>query len=130
MIDRFKFRGWDKPNYDFPAGNMTYFNIYKGIKDCNVIMQCIDKRDKNNNLIFEGDLLKYKSCAQEYLLVVGYDKKDLQFKFLSKGNNSYPSVLKSDKVKSSIAVVASFEISECVVVGNIYENPKLEKYNK
>jgi len=130
MIDRFKFRGWDKPNYDFPAGNMTYFNIYKGIKDCNVIMQCIDKRDKNNNLIFEGDLLKYKSCAQKYLLLVVYDKEDLQFKFSSKDNNSYPSVIKSDGVKSSIAVVASFEISECEVIGNIYENPKLLKNDR
>tara|TARA_R100000951_G_scaffold13925_1_gene10952 strand:- start:304 stop:690 length:387 start_codon:yes stop_codon:yes gene_type:complete len=127
MIDRFKFRGWDKPSYDFPQGCMTYFNIHKGIGDCNIIMQCIDKRDKNNKLIFEGDLLKYKSCTQEYLLLVGYDKDDLQFKFLSEGNNSYPSVLKSDKVKSSIAVVASFEMSECEVIGNIYENPKLLK---
>lgn len=125
MKNRFKFRGWDKPSYDFPEGCMTYFDIHRGVGDCNVIMQCIDKRDKNNNLIFEGDLLKYKACDQEYLLVVSYDKEDLQFKFFSKGNNSYPSVIKSDGVKSLIAVVASLELSECEVVGNIYENPKL-----
>jgi len=125
MADRFKFRVWDKPSYDSPEGCMNYFDIHRGIEDYNVIMQCIDKRDKNNNLIFEGDLLKYKACTQEYLLVVSYDKEDLQFKFFSKDNNSYPSVTTSDGVKSSIAVVASFELSECEVVGNIYENPEL-----
>jgi uncharacterized phage protein (TIGR01671 family) len=155
MIDRFKFRAWNgfikEPAmiYDvqklngYSSGsyhpieqfitNMVEEDVIMNSRDFQnlidtpayTIMQCVGVRDKNNNLIFEGDLLKYKACTQEYLLVVSYDKEDLQFKFFSKDNNSYPSVITSDGVKSSIAVVASFELSECEVVGNIYENPEL-----
>ena len=110
--DRFKFRAWDKHSDTFTDGCMTYFNIHKEIGDVDIIMQCIGDWDKNNKLIYEGDLLRYKDETQEYLFEVAFDQEDFQFKFFFRGNNYYS---------------YEFELSECEIVGNIYENPELIK---
>jgi len=102
--DRFKFRAWDKPSDTFPDGCMTYFNIHKEIGDVDIIMQCIGDWDKNNKLIYEGDLLRYKDETQEYLFKVEFDQEDLQFNLVAP-NDYY----------------LNFELSECEVIGNIYE---------
>jgi len=95
--DRFKFRGWDKPSYDFPEGCMTYFDIHKGIGDCDVIMQCLGIKDKNGKFIYEGDLLKrYKKSGECYM-----------------------------KIKQVYFYSKLFDLENHEIIGNIYENPEL-----
>lgn len=75
MNDRFKFRVWDKGNehyvdcadmlYIEPSGEITYAcydgdreDMYYYEQNDVVIEQCTGQRDKNSQLIYEGDVIE------------------------------------------------------------------------
>jgi uncharacterized phage protein (TIGR01671 family) len=122
--DRFKFRAWDKPSDIFPDGCMTYFNIHKGIGDVDIIMQCTGLKDKNDKLIYEGDIFYY--TGEDNLLRVckiGYcnDKMGFEPIQICEGDE--------DPLWAFVDGWETYEtpkyLSTIKIVGNIYENPEL-----
>lgn len=125
MNDRFKFRAWFKPEYREPI--MLYdveqtYDFMRGEpenvpEDCfgdvltnddYIVMQCTGLKDKNEILIYEGDIIEYLDYICEvifkqgaFILEVKKGKKDGFFHFY----DMYFDFLK--------------------VIGNIYENKDL-----
>ena len=86
-----------------------------------IIMQCTSLKDKNNNLIYEGDIMQVEFenefKNETHIAVVEYDKKDTGF-----GCKFNP--------KSDILYSLSPMESRGLIIGNIYENPELlKKFN-
>ena len=127
MKDRFKFRVWDKENFNilefegFKTGDIE-FNFDVETKsiwieyDHNryVLQQCTGLRDKNGNLIYEGDIVKILFCE----FVIQYCDKCKSFQCFY-NNECY----------ACLGDLHWFELLEdlenCEVLGNIYENPEL-----
>lgn len=71
MNERFKFRVWDKKHNEYIPSNMISTLLYFGYKDefhiefecfstfadSLIIEQCTGLKDKNSNLIYEGDVV-------------------------------------------------------------------------
>ena len=136
MDDRFKFRCWDDYNremLDLQEQDTNPYNICDFTQ--NNIMQCTGLKDKNGNLIYEGDIISDKSnhirvCVWEYdgfkypaLKTSRYFHKPISNKLeerktdLRKNLTFQDNVYKRDK-------------KEFVVIGNIYENKELIEVEK
>lgn len=73
MNERFKFRVWDKKHNEYIPSNMISTLLYFGHKDefhiefecfstfadSLIIEQCTGLKDKNGNLIYEGDIVLF-----------------------------------------------------------------------
>lgn len=132
-MDRFKFRVWDKKKNSFNSaidfwaidefgdlrecGDERYYqwNIYVNEKDY-IVEQCTGLKDKNGQLIYEGDVVAYSFFDDddfdkpENLLIV-WDKIDAKF------HTSLNCYYGTDPLKSSDMSLT--------VIGNIHENPEL-----
>lgn len=123
MQDRFKFRVWNKENkklYDWDFLEKTkgedctlFWCLNQAQNDFkhNILLQCTGLKDKNGNLIFEGDLVKVNNktiaIIQYYRGMFGcrFDKEKEDFtRFLG---------------------VGAYSDDEIEVIGNIYETPEL-----
>jgi uncharacterized phage protein (TIGR01671 family) len=124
MNDRFKFRVWDNVNKryekDLPLldkdGDLCYQD---GHKYCNgehpedfTIEQCTGLEDKNGNLIFEGDVVRYyRSTAMglggERIASVLWRERDAEFYILTTLGDGY-----------SMWEAKRFNIE---IIGNIHE---------
>lgn len=143
MNNRFKFRVWhseDKKMYllrSISTGNQNTEYSISGytVQDeidflqcfntahefnCCTLMQCIGRKDKNNNLIFEGDIIEYidPEGDNETIIDVVYWGGD------------YPAFdLQNHEVECNAFAYLSNNGWHIEVVGNIYENPELLENN-
>ncbi len=121
MRDRFKFRVWN-------VSDKKYFNweylrlcsdlgdvLNRGSTQCQVIEQCTGLKDKNGNLIYEGDIIKYEN---QYWTVF-YSVSTLQWGLMGKEHSVY-----GDKIKR----IDTYQINGDII-GNIHENPELLENN-
>lgn len=132
MDNRFKFRFWDVQAgvmLDWDCICLTDFNCIRGKENeiprfglmysafttpqRFIPMQCTGLKDKNGNLIFEGDIVtiatKYSGNLKGY---VYYDLHTLQFKIDIKGYVNRDLIYFVDKYG-------------VIIIGNIYQNPEL-----
>lgn len=127
MIDRFKFRVWDKErkcffnDYEvviYPNGEERFFNADYDFAE-SVIEQCTGLKDKNGKLIYENDLIKCPSGI--YRIAVD----DFGLWTAIYNNNPFEGVGEwSDMVKEYAFNQNDVEIE---VLGNIHENADLLK---
>ena len=109
-----KFRAWDESQkYMAKQGTHdleTIQSFFFHFGDCQ-LMQFTGLTDKNGVEIYEGDIVKVDIFTKNYCIVFGESKKwGASFQY------------KSDY---SIYYLTENFAKDCVVVGNIYENPEL-----
>lgn len=118
-----KFRAWfDSEMYDKPVVYDGEFYLdwrefengetYNGA----VLMQSTGLLDKNDNEIFEGDIVKYKAGCNTFTEEVAYDKNFAGFGVRDAN---------ADIIFSFGELAEDIDLSSLEVVGNIYENPEL-----
>ena len=135
MNDRFKFRVWNKNTHSFTTGGAIKFGGLCfvdeedfGIKlgehqECYVIEQCTGLKDKNGNLIYEGDVIQFTRNRGYFT-----NKGDIRvvefsaFRFCGFGWRSRP----ENNVEFALTESAA---KKCVVIGNIHEQAE-QKDNK
>lgn len=127
MNDRFKFRVWNKNTHSFTTGGAIKFGGLCfvdeedfGIKlgehqECYIIEQCTGLKDKNGNLIYEGDVIQFTHNRGYFT-----NKGDIRviefsaFRFCGFGWRSRP----ENNVEFALTESAA---KKCVVIGNIHE---------
>ena len=133
MQDRFKFRVFilDKKNSkNSLTGMFKVHSLHTGTNkaiitslygNCsiklenNILMQCTGLKDKNGNLIYENDIVKFYFDNDEIIAVLIWDNDESRF-YLNT----------TDYFKDKY--VTDYEITKqekYEVIGNIYENPEL-----
>ena len=154
MQDRFKFRIWDKTGKKFlpldyrtentdswisidntgvylvERDNARDVAFFTDITEDVIILQCTGLKDKNDKLIYEGDIVEY-SCPAEYcsdglhkcqecydneIGIVSYDEELALYE--------YRSEICQCPLTDNINTEDDLEI-----IGNIYENPELLESN-
>lgn len=123
MNDRFKFRFWDKETQTMQKIPMVELRhritLDKIFADDRVIfMQCTGLKDKNDKLIYEGDIVKNN---QNSLYSVEFEEFEHQTKFCLKrveNPDYYPHI-------STWQGIGYKDQKNYEVIGNIYENKEL-----
>jgi uncharacterized phage protein (TIGR01671 family) len=118
MSDRFKFRVWDEVNNKFFAQkvlNVLPLEVFLASKH---IQQYTGLKDKNGNLIFEGDIVQYNQNSS-------YDNMD----FIAKWSDDKLGFIfqsnSGEQLVNQTPYLNRFKHLE--VVGNIFENKELLK---
>lgn len=121
MNDRFKFRVWlIKENcYNhqepFPTccmqenGLLAYFREEKQMQNY-IVEQCTGLKDKNGNLIYEGDIVKDSLLGRKY--TVNWDCDNVQFEAIA---NVY------DTEFSEVYGLYVDSAKELEIIGNVHE---------
>ena len=81
-----------------------------------ILMQSTGLLDKNDNKIFEGDVVKYKGGCYTYTEEVAYNKNFAGFGVRDAN---------ADVILTFWVLAENIDLSSLEVVGNIYENPEL-----
>lgn len=100
----------DIPDYSDNQYNWAYFDEYE---NC-IIEQCINRKDANGTLIYEGDILKTRNNDLFYNIVV-WDDEESGFRL-----DNYS--MYGDFIES---IPFDIEYYDLVIVGNVNENPEL-----
>jgi uncharacterized phage protein (TIGR01671 family) len=138
-----KFRAWDVENKKWfinknPQGNdftryVIDFDGYLWVKDYDdsfsknqyILMQYTGLKDYYKQEIYEGDILTFTevdedSCCgaeETHVGTISWIESSASFRF----------VYKSGRRRELYLITDFQQISECKVIGNIYENPELLK---
>jgi len=99
------------------GGETSVYQIYHLTENNLVIMQSMDMRDCNGNVIFEGDIVKTTITDKEYNLTVHYDNHTAGFYFREIRHGGV--FRKND-----------FADRKVEIIGNRYENPELLEAEK
>jgi len=84
-----------------------------------VVQQYTGMRDENNYLIFEGDIVKYKTWTGRHDGIIEENQTQVQFK----DGAYYPRYI-NDECEDSWY---SFKVYDLEVVGNVFETPHLDE---
>lgn len=125
---RFKFRIWWKKENRYrvdthiiPIGHLTDF----ANSDQYVVEQCTGLSDKNGNLIYEGDVVRFEIVDDDSVLGKTFERIcEICF---GKGDYSYSFVCKNDAYYRGYALLSSIlcqEIESIEIIGNIHEQAK------
>lgn len=132
MQDRFRFRVWQAelqvPKMKYNSG-IGFIKNQLDDTDC-VIMQCTGFKDKNNNLIYEGDIINDKS---NHIRVVVWEQDSFKYPALKTSRYFHSPIsnkLEERKVDLRGKLTFQDNVYKCdkkhfEVIGNIYENPEL-----
>ena len=88
--------------------------------DPDTLGQCTGIKDKNGNLIYEGDIVKFNYDTVEIKAVVSWDNKDLIGFYLNA----------TDYFKDKYVSDYDFYKNDYEIIGSIYENPELLEVSK
>ena len=81
MKNRFKFRHWDKRiNKMFYPERNDSFGYYVNNSDIIETMQCTGLKDKNDKLIYEGDIVQFDYDGFLQTMKIIWDDDELDFK--------------------------------------------------
>lgn len=121
MQDRFKYRCWHKPTktmYEVFEFNKTFIKATPSFvvtsirtiktEDC-ILIQCTGLKDKNNKLIYEGDIVKDRN---NFILQITYRQDKGAF------------YLENNRIAGAISELKC-STNTMEVIGNIYETPEL-----
>lgn len=98
--------------------NMSYKKVTKNHYNFE-LMQFIGSKDKNDNEIYEGDIVK-DEAGRIYLVKFGIYEREFE-RFIMSGNGWHLERLKENKIDYPSMVIGDwFE-----VIGNCFENPEL-----
>ena len=122
MSDRFKFRVWDKYTHETPAEQMQFLCFNGCLVDCDgchhspddyIVEQCTGLRDKNGNMIYEGDIL---DCELQDIDSHGYPFIHFKKGVVKRAKNGTYCVEGDDDFYVSDITLYPIEI-----IGNIHE---------
>lgn len=122
-----KFRAWTE------EGKVMYYDVYPFKDDTLllsydeisfdevpasdfILMQSTGLLDKNDNEIFEGDIVKYKAGCNTFTEEAAYDKNFAGFGVRDAN---------ADIIFSFGELAEDIDLSSLEVIGNIYDNPEL-----
>lgn len=122
-----KFRAWTE------EGEVMYYDVYPFKDDALllsydeiafdevpasdfIVMQSTGLKDKNDNEIFEGDIVKYESGCYTYTEEVAYNKIFAGFGVRDANANI---------ILTFWVLAENVDLISLEVIGNIYENPEL-----
>lgn len=128
-MDRFKFRVWSKKNKEWLLNGFSLFGEAVLFGEWNKIVdKCLDSeyldslcvmqstglKDKNEKLIYEGDVIEYTRWKDECLAKIQWEEGC----FILKLHGSIHGLNEGD-------VLLDGDVMNYPVIGNIYENPEL-----
>lgn len=102
--------------------NFLQFNFLSVERDLISRDEFIEPKDKNGKEVYEGDIIRFPKGAD---YPADYDKAST-FYIEWDGGCCYSMVgIKPESVNGSEYSLADLDLSDCKVIGNIYENPEL-----
>ena len=109
MQDRFKFRAWDSIAKEYIFDSYALYELFvNDIDNSYQVEQCTGLKDKNGKLIYEGDIVTGFFNNNKVI----WDKGSF---CVDDGSGVFDELAKSNE--------------DCVIIGNIHENPELLEDN-
>lgn len=107
MQDRFKYRAWDSIAKEYIFDSYALYELFvNDIDNSYQVEQCTGLKDKNGKLIYEGDIVTGFFNNNKVI----WDKGSF---CVDDGSGVFDELAKSNE--------------DCVIIGNIHENPELLK---